>query len=128
MKLLLSMIVALCVLPAYAMNAASSMAPSSTGSGFPYIFVGNEQKVAYDASVRSVAFGAKASVVRLVCSTDCHVKFGTTAAPTTPTAVADGTATFLKANIEYYFAVIPASKLAVIKDASGGNLFISEGL
>lgn len=112
----------------HAINTASSLVTSSTGGGFPLIYPGNEQKVAYDASVRSAAFGAKTSVVRLVCSTDCHVKMGSTSAPTTPTAVADGTATFLKANIEYYFGVIPGAKLAVIKDASGGNLFISEGL
>lgn len=112
----------------HAANLASTNAPSAIGGGFPFLFPGNEQKVAYDSSTRSAAFGAKASVIRIICTTDCHVKFGTSAAPLTPTAVADGTATFLKANIEYHFGVIAASKLAVIKDASGGNAFISEGL
>lgn len=128
MKFVLGLAFVLFACQSHAINTASSRAPAASGLGFPYIFPGNEQKVAYDASTRSTAFGAKTSVIRIVCSTDCHAKFGTTAAPTTPTAVADGTATFLKANIEYYFAVIPSSKVAVIKDASAGNAFISEGL
>lgn len=130
MKTIILLVLSLFVTSAYAISTASSQAPSATGLGaFPLIYPGNEQKVAYvGSSVRSVAFGAKTSVVRMICTTDCHVKFGTTAAPTTPTAVGDGTCSYLKAGIEYYFAVIPLAKVAVIQDASGGNLFISEGL
>jgi hypothetical protein len=124
----LSLLILLFSFRVHAINTASSLVTSSTGGGFPLIYPGNQQVVVYDASVRSAAFGAKASVIRIICTTDCHVAFGTTAAPTTPTAVADGTATFCKANIEYFFGVIPKSKVAVIKDASGGSAYISEGL
>lgn len=114
---------------AWAVHTASSMPSSASTTGFPtMIYPGNQQKVSYSTSTRSAAFGAKASVIRVICTTDCHIAFGTTAAPTTPTAAADGTATFCKAGVEYYFGVIPGSKIAVIQDASAGLAYIAEGL
>lgn len=109
------------------MQNASGMPQTSEQLGFPFINPGTSQKVAYDASVRSAAFGSRTTVVRMIASTDCHVAFGSAAAPITPTALSDGTCVFLKAGIEYYFGVIPSSKVAAIKDSAGGNLFITEG-
>ncbi len=109
------------------MENASGKPLSTVGDGFPFINPGTSQKVAYDGSTRSTAFGARTTLVRLIASTDCHVAVGSAAAPTTPTAAADGTCVFLKAGIEYYLGVIPSSKLAAIKDVTGGNLFITEG-
>lgn len=109
------------------MQNASGMPQTSEQLGFPFIIPGTSQKVAYDSSVRSAAFGTRTTVIRLIASTDAHVAFGTEAVPTTPTALADGTCVFLKANIEYYFGVIPGSKIAAIKDSVAGNLFITEG-
>ncbi len=104
------------------METASGQALSSSGENFPFIYPGTSQKVAYDTTTQSAALGARTSVVRLIASTDAHVKFGAN-----PTALTDGTSTFLKANIEYFFGVAPGSKIAAIKDSGAGNLFITEG-
>jgi hypothetical protein len=85
----------------------------------PAISVGTCTKVAVSGS--SAQSGAiTAAVVRLVSSTDCHVKFGSN-----PTAVADGTSLFLPAGVPEYFQFGSGDKIAVIQDSTSGNLFIT---
>ena len=110
---------------AYAINTASSMVPSATGMGFPFIFPASEQNVAYSSvSVTTSSVGSKTSVVRLVCSTDCFIKMATVAGSA---GVSTNSATILKAGIEYYFGVIPSTPVAVIRSSADGNLYLSEG-
>lgn len=84
----------------------------------PCITPGASAKVAYDGSAASGAIAA--DVVRLVASTDCHVAFGAV-----PVAAADGTCVFLPANVPEYFRITSGHKVAAIKDAVAGNLFIT---
>lgn len=123
MKFILFVLVFFCNLT-FAAQLASNMGRANGTMGFPFIYPNTSQKVTYDASTASTAFQTNTSIVRLICTTDCHVKFGTA-----PTAATDGTSVFMKANIEYYFAVAAglSYKVAAIKDASGGTLYISEG-
>lgn len=102
------------------MQNASGQGKSSDGDGFPFHFIGVSQKVAFDGSVQSTALGLRTSVVRLTATQDCHVS-------TAAIALADGTAMFLPKGTIDHIAVAPGTKLAVIKDGTGGNLFITEG-
>ncbi len=108
------------------MQNASGKA-QSTSDGFPFINPGISQKLAFDASARSATFGPRTTVIRICATQDCHVMVATPATLITPTAVADGTALFLKSGVVEYIGVLPSSKIAAIKDSAGGNLFITEG-
>jgi len=79
------------------------------------------QTVAYTgSSVASTnAFGAGITVVRLVSETNCFVTFAGT-----PTATTGGT--FLPAFTPEYFSVSPGEKVAAIRQATSGNLFVTE--
>lgn len=84
---------------------------------------GTSQKVAFDSSTQSSAFAANTTLIRVIATQDCHLKFGTS-----PTALTDGTCVFLKAGLPEYFGVIGLQKVAAIKDSAAGSLFITEGL
>jgi hypothetical protein len=83
----------------------------------PVIRPGTTQKIAVGASsTASAAVGG--NVVRLVSTTDCHIAFG--ANPT-----ADATALLLPANAAEYFGCDAADKVAVIRDAADGSLYVT---
>jgi hypothetical protein len=105
------------------MSSKKVRAGASIRESFEAIYPGVSQKVAYDGSVQSAALTAGVSVIRLVSTTACHVKTGSN-----PTAVADGTCVYLPANTPLMLGVSSGDKVAAIKDATGGNLFITEGL
>lgn len=78
---------------------------------------GTAQKVAYtNSSAQSAATNAK--TVLLTSTTDCHVVIGAN-----PTATSSDT--FLPAKTPGLFGCAPTDLVAVIQDASGGNLFIT---
>jgi hypothetical protein len=72
------------------------------------------------ASAASSAFGTQTYVLRLAATTACRVRIG----DGTPTAVA--TDTLLPANFPEYFVCTPGQKVAVIQEAAGGKLSITE--
>ncbi len=83
----------------------------------PVIRVGATQKVAIGAS--SVATEPLGSgVVRLLATADCHIALGS--AP-----VADVNSLFLPANVSEYFACEASDKVAVIRDSSDGQLYVT---
>ena len=84
----------------------------------PVITPGTSVLVSFDASVQSAALTA--TVIRLCATTDCHV-----AIAANPTAVADGTCMFLPANSAEYIRITSGQKVAAIKDASAGKLYIT---
>ena len=84
----------------------------------PVITPGASSVVSYSTSVQSGALTA--TVIRLVANTDCHV-----AIAANPTAVADGTCTFLPANSPEYFRITSGQKVAAIQDSAAGKLFIT---
>ena len=82
------------------------------------------QKVSFTgtaASSSSIGTGSGTIPVRLHCTEDCHIAFGTS-----PTATADDMP--LKAGQPEYFEVNAGSKISAIQDSSGGDLFITEGV
>ncbi len=81
------------------------------------------QKIDHTAtSAQSSAFNAKTSVIRVVCTTNAWVTFGTN-----PTAAKDSTSLFIAANVPEVFGVTAGQKMAVIRDASDGITSIAEG-
>lgn len=77
------------------------------------------QVVAYDSSTQSSALNARTTVVRLVATTNCHVKFGSN-----PTATTSDI--YLPAGVVEYFKVSASDKVAAIKNADAGNLYVTE--
>lgn len=71
------------------------------------------------ASAQSAAFGGYISEIRLVASVNCFVAIGS--APTATTA-----GMRLVADVPEYFHVSPGEQIAVIQDASGGTLYVTE--
>jgi hypothetical protein len=81
----------------------------------------NTEAVSYDASVASAAFTAETTVIRVVATTNCHIKFA--AAPTATTSNI-----YLPAGVVEYFLVTPSTKVAAIKASGGtaGILYVTE--
>lgn len=79
------------------------------------------QKVSFLVSsvATSNAVGDHISVVRLIATTDCHVRFAKS-----PTAVA--TDMYLAADREEYFTIHPGQKVAAIRNSADGDLFVTE--
>jgi hypothetical protein len=103
----------------------SSKAPNSyAGEKFPAIFPGTSQKVSYtdSSAASSNAFAAGTSIVRVVSTTACFIKFA--ASPTAAT-----TDTFLPANTPEYFGVPEGQsyKVAAIRLTESGDLYVTEG-
>ncbi len=83
----------------------------------PVVRPGTTSRLPYSAA--SVASGVlETTIVRLVASTDCHVAFGS--APT-----ADANSLFLPANTPEYFACAASDKVAAVRDATDGALYIT---
>lgn len=85
----------------------------------PYKPRQNTDVVAYDASTQSVAFNAQTTVVRVVATTNCHIRFGAN-----PTATTSNV--YLPAGVVEYFRVTPGDKVAAIKNATAGSLYVTE--
>lgn len=75
------------------------------------------------SSVKSSAFQAQTTIVRLISTQDCWISTGVN-----PTAVAgDADSFFLPAGIVDFFGVVGGQQLAVIQDSQAGSLYITEG-
>ncbi len=83
----------------------------------PVIRPGATQKVTV-GSASTASDVVATGVVRLLATTDCHVAFGS--AP-----VADASCLFLPANMPEYFACGTSDKVAAIRDAADGFLYIT---
>jgi hypothetical protein len=83
--------------------------------------LGAVQKVDYTAaSASSSAFGAQTYGIRVIATTDCHVKIGD------GTVAATNSETYLPADLPEYFTVTPGQKIAAIRAAADGALFVTE--
>ncbi len=106
------------------MGLMSTKAQANLQQSFEAIYAGVSQKVVtVVGSTQGSAFTAKTSVIRVFATKDCHLAFGAD-----PTAVADGTNMFLPAGMIDYIGVTPGQKVAAIRDAADGVLYITEGL
>jgi hypothetical protein len=94
---------------------------SNPDNSFDAIFPGTTQKITTSASSQqSAAFAAATTIVRLIATKACYIKFAAN-----PTAAA--TDVFLPENVVEYFGVTGAEKLAVIWSTEEGVLHICEG-
>ena len=84
------------------------------------VAIGAAQKINFDSSTQSTATSLNTRIVRLVCTTDCHIAIG--ADPTATTS-----STFLPAYSVEYFKLVGGDKIAAIKATSAGALFVTEG-
>ena len=83
--------------------------------------LGAAQDVAIGAaSAASAAFGAQTYQVRVATTSACRIRIG----DGTPTALA--TDSYLPADRPEYFTCTPGQKIAVIQEAAGGKLSVTE--
>ncbi len=102
----------------------STKAQGAMHETFETIIPGVSQLIAVsNASVQGSALGISTTVVRLFATNDCYIKLGAN-----PTALADGTSMFVPGGIVDFIGVTPGDKIAVIRYASNGSLFVTEGL
>jgi hypothetical protein len=86
----------------------------------PVVRTGETERLSFGAtSVASAVLGT--TIVRLVASADCHVALG--AAP-----IADSTSMLLPANTPEYFACAAGEKVAAIREAADGVLYITRAV
>jgi hypothetical protein len=83
--------------------------------------LGGTQTVSFTSTsaTHSTAFQAGTNVVRVVASTNCHIKIAKD--PTATTADAK-----LAPGVPEYFAVTAGQKIAAIRTTTSGSLFVSE--
>jgi hypothetical protein len=65
------------------------------------------------------AFGNGTTIIRVVSTTDCFIKFGAT-----PTAVAADM--LLPAYVVEYFGATPGVKIAALQNTAAGTLYVTE--
>lgn len=86
-----------------------------------YQYPGTTQTVTVGAASAATtnAVGQHTKRIRLISTTACHVAFAV--APTATTS-----SMYLAAGREEVFAIKPGQKVAVIQNAAGGTLFVTE--
>ena len=103
-------------------GSQASQQGSNPNNKFQVIYPGTSQKISTSGSHQeSSAVGANCSVVRLYCTQDVYIAIGASPVATTSTL-------FLPANTVEYFGCNGADKVSAIQAASGGTLYITEGL
>lgn len=85
----------------------------------PYKIIGTNVITVSGTSAASPAFMNQTTIIRLVSTTDCHIRFDGTPTATT-------TQMLLPANVVEYFRVTPGQKVAAIQRSAGGSLFVTE--
>lgn len=96
--------------------------PFTGQSTFQVIVQGSNREVAYSTtSGITGTFSTGVNVVRVVCSTDAYVQFGTS--PSAPTG-----SMRLVALLPEYFGVAENYKISVMQVASAGTCQVTEGL
>lgn len=99
---------------------ATTIPRSELGDAIQAMYPGTVQKVTVSGTSAATSNAVTSSIVRLLSTTDCHIKFGVT-----PTATTNDT--LLLANIPEYFAINNGEKVAAIQNAAGGTLYVTEG-
>lgn len=83
-----------------------------------FVAAGQSVSVGATSAQASSAFPENTRAVRVVCTVDCFVEFGSN-----PTAAAN-TSTFLPAGTVEYFAVYGAQKVALIRLSGDGTAYV----
>ena len=104
------------------MTSHSPVINGYTQANFPCLMLGGaSQKVTIGAaSAQSATFSDSTTIIRIFTTTDCYIKVATN-----PTATTSDM--FIAGGIIEYFGIEKGHKIAVIQDASGGTLHITEG-
>lgn len=102
----------------------STKAQANQHDTFETIIPGVSQALPFTgASAQSAALGLSTTILRVFSNQDCFIKVASN-----PTALADGTSTFIPGGIIDFIGVSPGSKVAVISNGTNGTLYITEGL
>lgn len=82
---------------------------------------GSTQAVAYTGTQgRSTVLGGQTTIVRIVCTSNAHLKFGGSAVAATTGDL------YITSGREEYFYVQPASYVSAIQDSAGGTMYLTE--
>lgn len=84
----------------------------------PVMSIGSHETVSYDSSTQTSAAVTRATVVRLIATTDVHIDTGVNPTATTSEM-------FLVGNTVDYLILQPGHKLAVIKAVTAGTLYVT---
>lgn len=106
------------------MSSIGAIADGFQKDMFQCISPGVSQAVTVGASsVQAAAPSSGVSIVRLFCTVDAWVAFGTD-----PTAAIEGASSlFLPGGVVEYFEIKTGEKLAVIRNTASGKLYVTEG-
>ena len=85
----------------------------------PYKVIGTSVVAISGSSAASPAFANQTTIVRVVSTTDCFIRFD--ANPTATTSHM-----YLPANVVEYFRVTPGEKIAGIQRTASGNLYVTQ--
>jgi len=103
-------------------NREMSLDEAAIANGILTPIAGAQQRVAFTGtSAQSSAFTT--NIITVYATQDCWIRFGSA-----PAAVAnDGDATYLPSGFMRVYRVKIDDKLAIIRDATSGNLYIAGG-
>ena len=85
----------------------------------PYKVIGTSVVAISGSSAASSAFASQTTIVRVVSTTDCFIRFDAN-----PTATSSHM--YLPAGVVEYFRVTPGHKVAGIQRSAAGNLYVTE--
>jgi len=100
-------------------HAVESVAMDNNGKVIQALRWGQGENVAYTASSVQSAAAIGATVVRLICTTDCWVEIGANPTATTTTS------TRMQSEVAEYVKILPTDIIAAIRDAASGTLNIT---
>ena len=77
------------------------------------------QKKAYTGTAGTIDNAVASSVIRVVCTSNAHIKIGAS-----PTATTNDV--YMAANVAEYFRCSPGDKVSAIQVSAGGDLHVTE--
>jgi hypothetical protein len=100
----------------------STNAASIGGGSFQAIYPGTSStRSVTSSSAQTAAVGAATTIVRVICTVDCFLVFGSNPTANTSSSL------FLPAGTAEYFGITPGYKIAAIRSTADGTLYITEG-
>ena len=95
--------------------------PAVLGATAQALKAGTHHSVAYTATAGTIssAVNSRTSIVRIMCTSDCYIAFGSSPTATTGDMI-------LPANQPEYFTMVGAEKVSAIQVAEGGTLHVTE--
>jgi len=89
------------------------------GGAIPAIYPSTTQTISVTGTSAATSNAVSSDIIRVISTTDCFITFGTS-----PTATTSHT--FLVAYVAEYFRITPGEKVAAIRSAANGTVYVTE--